>query len=124
MVTLLFSSMTSAGLHAGKTRKMFMPGVPFYETEDLGGGLYAFRYGPYRNIFVVAENGVIATDPLDVRAAKPMRESIAAITDLPVKYVAYSHSHWDHISGGQIFKDEGAEFVAQQECAKPSMTSP
>ncbi|ARN74484.1 MBL fold metallo-hydrolase [Oceanicoccus sagamiensis] len=121
---LLFSLQTVAGLHAGKTRKMFMPGVPFYETEDLGGGLYAFRYGPYRNIFVVGDDGVIATDPIDVRAAKPLREEIAKITDLPVKYVAYSHSHWDHASGGQIFKQAGAEFVAQQECAKNMSETP
>jgi len=103
---------------------MFMPGVPFYQTEDLGNGLYAFRYGPYRNIFVVGENGVIATDPIDVRAAKPLSEEIAKITDLPVKYVAYSHSHWDHASGGKIFKDAGAQFVAQQECAKNMSETP
>ncbi len=35
-----------------------------------------------------------------------------------MKYVAYSHSHWDHASGGQLFKDEGAQFVAQRECLR------
>jgi len=88
------------------------------ETEDLGGGLYAYRFGPYRNIFLVTDEGVIATDPLSVRAAKLMRAEIAKITDKPVKFVAYSHSHWDHATGGQIFKDEGAQFVAQRECTK------
>ena len=96
----------------------FIPGVALIETEDLGDGLYAFRYGPYRNIFIVTDDGVIATDPLSVKAAQSLRESIAAVTDKPVKYVAYSHSHWDHASGGQIFKDEGAEFVAQRECLR------
>jgi len=96
----------------------FIPGVELIETEDLGDGLYAFRYGPYRNIFIVTDDGVIATDPLDVKAAKPLREAIAGVTDKPVQYVAYSHSHWDHASGGQIFKDEGAEFVAQRECLR------
>ena len=94
----------------------FIPGLDLTETEDLGDGLYAFRFGPYRNIFLVTDDGVIATDPLSVKAATLLREAIATITDQPVKYVAYSHSHWDHASGGQIFKDEGATFVAQREC--------
>ncbi len=96
----------------------FIPGIELIETDDLGEGLYAFRYGPYRNIFIVTDDGVIATDPLDVKAAKPLREEIAKRTDQPVKYVAYSHSHWDHASGGQLLKDEGATFVGQRECLK------
>ena len=31
----------------------FIPGIDLVETEDLGDGLYAFRFGPYRNIFIV-----------------------------------------------------------------------
>src|SRR5262249_51521512 len=30
------------------------------------------------------------------------------------KYVIYSHSHFDHIAGGQPFKDLGAMFVAHE----------
>ena len=96
----------------------FIPGIDLIETEDLGDGLYAFRYGPYRNIFIVTDDGVIATDPLDVKAVGPLREAIAGVTDKPVRYVAYSHSHWDHASGGQLLKDEGAAFVAQRECLR------
>lgn len=103
---------------SGTVQAQFIPGISLIETEDLGGGLYAFRYGAYRNIFIVSDAGVIATDPLDPKAAGPMREAIAKITDQPIKFVAYSHSHWDHARGGQIFKDEGAQFVAQNECAK------
>jgi len=96
----------------------FIPGIELIETEDLGDGLYAFRHGPYRNIFIVTDEGVIATDPLDKKIVGPLREAIASVTDQPVKYVAYSHSHWDHASGGQPLKDEGATFVAQRECLR------
>jgi len=102
----------------GPAAAQFIPGISLIETEDLGDGLYAFRYGPYRNIFIVTDAGVIVTDPLDVKAAQPLREAIARLTDQPVRFVAYSHSHWDHASGGQIFKDEGAQFVGQAECAR------
>ncbi len=86
------------------------------EVDDLGDGLYAFRYGPYRNIFLVTDEGVIVTDPFKPEAAAALRAEISKITDKPVKFVAYSHSHWDHVRGGQIFKDEGAQFVAQKKC--------
>jgi len=96
----------------------FIPGIELVQTDDLGDGLYAFRFGPYRNIFIVTDEGVIASDPLDMKAAAPYRAAISKVTDKPVKYVAYSHSHWDHASGGQPLKDEGAQFVAQRECLK------
>lgn len=87
-----------------------------HDVQSLGDGLYTFRYGPYRNIFLIGSDGVIVTDPIKVPAAKALRAEIAKLTDLPVKYVAYSHSHWDHAVGGAIFKDEGAVFAAQERC--------
>ncbi len=41
-----------------------------------------------------------------------------------MRYVVYSHSHWDHARGGQVFKDEGAEFVAQERCVSNMQESP
>lgn len=92
------------------------PGIPQVETEQLADGLYAFRYGAYRSLFIVTDEGVIVTDPLSPEAAKEYRAAIRAITDQPVKYVVYSHAHWDHARGGRIFKDEGAQFIAQERC--------
>lgn len=89
---------------------------PRFQTDSLGNGLYAFRYGPYRNIFVVGDRGVIATDPLSVEAAAALKAEIARVTDKPVTYLAYSHSHWDHAVGGTIFKQGGAKIVAQENC--------
>lgn len=38
------------------------------------------------------------------------------MTDQPVRLVVYSHQHWDHVLGGQIFKDEGAQFISHEKC--------
>ena len=105
-----------AGAHTGDGEYLF-PGMLRKETEQLADGVYAFRYTFYRNVFIVTDDGVIATDPMNARAAAALREAIAEVTSQPVRYVAYSHSHWDHSAGGQIFKDEGAQFVAQSGCA-------
>lgn len=100
------------------------PGISISETEQLADGLYTFRYGPYRSLFMVTEDGVIATDPISPEAAAEYRAAIAAITDQPVRFVVYSHAHWDHARGGQVFKDEGATFVAQERCVQNFAESP
>jgi glyoxylase-like metal-dependent hydrolase (beta-lactamase superfamily II) len=92
--------------------------VKGYETTQLGPGYYTFRYLGIRNIFLVTRDGVIATDPISPEAARVMREEIRKVTDLPVKYVVYSHQHWDHVRGGKVFKDEGAKFVSHANCVK------
>ena len=87
-----------------------------HDVVQLADGLYTFRYGGQatRNIFMVTPAGVIVTDPISTKAARILRDEIRKITPLPVRYVIYSHSHWDHIRGGQIFKDEGARFIAHR----------
>ena len=87
-----------------------------FETTKVAEGVYTFRHGNHRNMFIVTEEGVIATDPIHNAAAKAMMEEIRKITDKPIKYVVYSHEHWDHIRGGKIFKKAGAQFVSQERC--------
>jgi glyoxylase-like metal-dependent hydrolase (beta-lactamase superfamily II) len=122
MLSLL---LLAASVEAEEAPPLF-PGSPMklWETEEIADGLYGFRYSFYRNIFIVTDAGVIATDPLNTAAAAILRAEIRKRTDLPVRYVAYSHSHWDHVSGGQIFKDEGALFVAQERCAENLRETP
>jgi glyoxylase-like metal-dependent hydrolase (beta-lactamase superfamily II) len=93
-------------------------------TTELAPGLYTFGNFSARSIFVVGDDGVIATDPVSTDFAKDMRAAIAKITDKPVKYVVYSHQHWDHISGGKIFKDEGAVFISHRNCVAHFKNNP
>ncbi len=95
------------------------PGIsyfPRYKVEKISEHVYTFREGFYRSIFLVTGDGVIVTDPLSVAAGKRMLKEIEKITDEPIKYVVYSHSHWDHVAGGQPFKDKGAQFISQERC--------
>ncbi|RTQ98355.1 MBL fold metallo-hydrolase [Halomonas nitroreducens] len=85
-----------------------------HSVKEIGDGLYVFRWWVYRNVFLVTDEGVIVTDPLNPRAAELLRDEIGKITDKPVKYVIYSHNHHDHISGGTVFEDEGAAFIAHE----------
>jgi glyoxylase-like metal-dependent hydrolase (beta-lactamase superfamily II) len=77
--------------------------------------VYVFRYTGYLSMFIVTPDGVIATDPSsERRPVKPYIDAIQSVTKAPIKYVIYSHDHWDHIKGGQPFKDMGATFIAHE----------
>ena len=63
-------------------------------------------------MFVVTPAGVIATDPISYgrpQAAKTYVDEIRKITKAPIKYLIYSHHHYDHIAGGKPFKEAGAK---------------
>lgn len=79
--------------------------------------------------FYLTEEGVVVIDPLDSAHAAVTMAAIRKVTAKPVTYVFYSHNHWDHISGGQIFKEEGAKFISHEEAKKhlpphPEVISP
>src|SRR6266567_3549886 len=94
------------------------PAPPLFATTKVDGtdGVYIFRYQGHQAMFVVTPEGVIATDPIGERrpAAAAYIAEIRKVTQAPIKYVVYSHSHYDHIAGGKPFKDAGATFVAHE----------
>ncbi len=94
-------------------------GEPFgHSVKNISDGVYVFRWWVYRNLFIVTDEGVIVTDPMNPKAASFLKKEIRKITDKPIKYVIYSHNHHDHISGGSIFKKEGATFIAHKNVLK------
>ena len=94
------------------------PTPPLFSTTKVEGtdGVYIFRYQGHQAMFVVTPDGVIATDPIGERrpAAAAYIAEIRKITQAPIKYGVYSHSHFHPIAGGKPFKDAGAVFVAHK----------
>lgn len=93
-------------------------------VEAVADDVYLFQYGGHRSLFLVTDAGVIVTDPLNAEAAAEYRAAIAKLTELPVKFVVYSHYHWDRVAGAKIFTDEGAQVVAQERCAERFEANP
>jgi glyoxylase-like metal-dependent hydrolase (beta-lactamase superfamily II) len=94
---------------------------PPYATIKVEGtdNVYMFRYGGYLSMFIVTKEGVIVTDPISLRRpAQVYLDEIRKITTAPIKYMIYSHSHYDHIAGGQPFKDAGATVIAHMNAKK------
>ncbi len=66
--------------------------------------------------FVVAPQGVVVIDALGSPAlARRLVQKIAEITPKPITHVLVTHYHADHIYGLQVFKELGAQIVAQQD---------
>ena len=90
---------------------------PLFETRRLTDNAYIFRYQFHQALFIVTSEGVIATDPIAYQrpqAAATYLAEIRKITQAPIKYLIYSHHHYDHIAGGKPFKDAGATVVAHR----------
>ncbi len=95
------------------------PAPPLFATTKVDGtdNVYIFRYQGHQAMFIVTPAGVIATDPIGryrPQAVTAYIDEIRKITSAPIRYVIYSHHHYDHIAGGKPFKDAGATFVAHK----------
>lgn len=93
------------------------PPRPQFATTQVAGtdNVYIFRNGGHQSMFVVTADGVIATDPVAYgrpTGGQDYLNEIRKVTSKPVKYLIYSHHHFDHIAGGKAFKDAGATVVA------------
>ena len=81
--------------------------------DHISGGLYKFTNNFHASVFLVTDDGIIATDPINAAAASWLKAEMDKRFGKPVKYVIYSHHHADHASGGEVFAGT-AEFVAHE----------
>ena len=83
--------------------------------------VYGFRYVNHVALFIVTSAGVILVDPIgQVNRGTPalIKAAIRAVTAEPVRYVVYSHSAFDHSTGGAVFADT-ARFVGHRNSVGP-----
>lgn len=87
--------------------------APARTITNISGDLYKFQNGGHISVFLVTEDGIIASDPINKDAATWLKAELTARFDKDVKYVVYSHDHADHIGGGEVF-DDTAVIVAHE----------
>jgi glyoxylase-like metal-dependent hydrolase (beta-lactamase superfamily II) len=85
--------------------------------------LYRFEIGQGRSqhsaLLLVTDDGILLTDPIQTNGAMWLRDELKKRFNKPVKYVVYSHAHFDHIGGGQVFQQDGATVVAHENAVDP-----
>ena len=84
-----------------------------YQLVKTAENVYSFgtSMGSF-SLVIVTDDGIIIGDPVNQNHSEIMLKAIRTITDQPIKYLVYSHSHWDHTGGGQVFKNEGTTILS------------
>ena len=85
-------------------------------------GVYHYFAMGYSSMVVVGRDAVLVTDTAFSKRAEDMKARIAGITPLPVRYVALSHEHFDHVGGTEVFKD--AKVICHRACEEIFRNSP
>lgn len=90
---------------------------------QIKGNLYRHTTGPglavHSGLVLITSEGALVIDPAMTCTATWLRDEIKGRFNVNVKYVIYTHGHADHISGGQVFQQDGAIIVANQRAVEP-----
>jgi len=93
-----------------------MPNESLAELVCFAPDVYGFRWVNHVAMFVVTNAGVVLVDAngqVNPRTPSLIKEAIRSVTTQPVRYVVYSHSAFDHSTGGAVFADT-AQFVGHK----------
>ena len=88
------------------------PLTPPSETQ-VAHGVYLFRTAPYgdvgldgNSIAIIGDDGVLVFDSNGTpAAARAVLARIRKLTRQPVRYLVFSHWHWDHWYGAEVYAD-------------------
>ena len=64
--------------------------------------VYRFTVGQYNFVFMVTDEGLFVTDPISTAAATYLKTELERRFEVPIRYLAYSHNHVDHVLGGDV----------------------
>jgi glyoxylase-like metal-dependent hydrolase (beta-lactamase superfamily II) len=75
------------------------------EIGRLTDSVYWARMDDYVSAFMVTPDGIVLVEPIGTEMATWLKGELARRFKVPVKYVIYSHHHWDHASGAAVYAD-------------------
>ena len=81
-----------------------------YSISHISGDVYRAMNNNHGTVFLVTTEGIVLPDPINTDFATWLKSEFDDRFGVPVRYVIYSHYHWDHASGGDVFADT-ARFV-------------
>ncbi len=84
--------------------------------EQVTDDIYRFQNNFHNAMFVVTDDGIVVTDPINADAVAWLKAELTDRFDKPVTHMILSHSHGDHASGGQGWGD--IEVVAHEVAKK------
>lgn len=117
-MTRSLNGIVIAVLAAGLALPAVAQEPPEYAIERVKGNVYRFTAGHHHSVFMVTDEGLFLTDPISEAAATHLKTELAKRFDVPVRYLAYSHNHVDHVLGGEVLAGDGVIVVAHDYAAE------
>jgi glyoxylase-like metal-dependent hydrolase (beta-lactamase superfamily II) len=73
--------------------------------EQVKGDVYRFQNDFHFAMFVITDDGIVVTDPINADAVNWLKAELADRFEQPVTHMVLSHYHADHASGGEAWGD-------------------
>jgi glyoxylase-like metal-dependent hydrolase (beta-lactamase superfamily II) len=106
----------SLAIIASLLMSFYYPSWAEVTIEKLTEDVLVFDQGENRGLLIMGNKGVAVIDPLNQQVAIELKGFIAKNYKKSITHVIYTHSHWDRIRGGAVFKKQGVKFIANKEC--------
>jgi glyoxylase-like metal-dependent hydrolase (beta-lactamase superfamily II) len=108
------AAQSPAAQPAPAARQAQAPRGPAREIIQITPDLYRAHEGNWYTIFLVTPGGILLGDPINLNFSRWLKTELdTRFPGQPVRYVVYSHSHYDHASGGEVFAST-ATFVGHE----------
>src|SRR5260370_12646369 len=103
-------------------RGIAVPANKGYAVEQIGEGLYFVTDGFYTTMFMTTGVGTIVVDAPPSLGDKMLR-AIRDVTNEPIRWVVYSHSHADHIGAAGMCPKEPMYIAHKETLARLERTN-
>ncbi len=92
-------------------KKKFTPRV-IKITDDVYHAI-GFALGSVQ--MIITEEGLVIIDTTESKeSAGEILSAFRKITTKPIKYIIYTHAHFDHVLGSSVFKEKGTKVITVQ----------
>lgn len=91
------------------------PAGPVRQFKQVKGDIWRAGNGNWWALVYATPDGILLMDPINTSFATWLKAELATrFPGKPVKYIVYSHSHWDHIGGAGVFADSKPLIIGQE----------
>ncbi len=95
------------------------PRAPARAFQQVRGDIWRVSNGNWWSLVYVTPDGILLVDPISVEFSTWMKGEFAKrFPGKAVKYIVYTHSHFDHVTGAGVFADSKPHIVAQERVLK------
>ena len=112
---ITFSVLLMIAMASSEAAERPAPGTGEEHNQTVAPGIYSVNWGDMGlNVGVfTGPDGMLLVDAQDEPAVPRLKQEIARISQLPVRFVIDTHWHFDHVGGNETFAKEGAVVLAQ-----------